>query len=179
MEPPIKLSCANCGKKFDKIAKEYRRQLKKGNTRFFCSLNCSAIKNNEENPRPGNLKNLRPSKKDEYTPFRWFVLRARYRDGKKHYGCDITAEYIKDLWEKQKGICPITGWNLILPDGTDKAWKNASPANASLDRIDNTKGYIQGNVRFVAVMANLARQIFTDEQLIDFCQSVVSAHPNN
>lgn len=51
-------------------------------------------------------------------------------------------------------------------------------SNASLDRIDNSKGYLKGNVRFVSMMANLARSTFSDNELIRFCKSVaVYQHP--
>lgn len=56
------------------------------------------------------------------------------------------------------------------------SWSVPSPWNASLDRIDNAKGYIQGNVRFITVMANLARSTFTDEQVLEFCHAVVQNH---
>lgn len=172
----IKLICATCSKEFDKNLREYKRQIKKENTRFFCSLSCVCIKRNEENPSIGNVEHFhgKTKKKDQYTPFRWYVLRGQYRDRKKKYGCDITIEYLKQLWEDQMGICPFTGWTLILPQGTDKAWHISSPHNASLDRIDNSKGYMQDNVRFISVMANLARQDFTDEQLVDFCKAVAN-----
>lgn len=173
MEPAIKISCANCNKDFDKVAREYRRQIKNGNTRFFCSSSCAAIKNNSEIERKGNPQFLiANNRKDEYTPFRWFVLRAQYRDRKKKYGCDLTVEYLKQLWEEQNGICPLTGWHLVLPKNTSKAWEIHSPDNASVDRIDCSKGYMEGNVRFIAFMANIARATFSDEQLIDFCRSV-------
>lgn len=63
---------------------------------------------------------------------------------------------------------------MILPLGTAIGWMEQDPSNASLDRIDNSKGYIEGNVRFVALMANLARQSFTDEQMIAFCKAVAT-----
>ena len=44
---------------------------------------------------------------------------------------------------------------------------------ASIDRIDNDLGYIEGNVRFVSVMYNYARNNFTDEQVLQFAQAVV------
>ncbi len=169
----ITLECANCGKPFEKLTKEYNRQIKQGKTRFFCDLSCVCFKRNEENPPPGNIANLTGRKKDEYTPFRWFVLRAEYRDKRKKNGCNLSTEYLKNLWEEQKGVCPLTGWQLKLPAGTDIAWIEPSPSNASLDRIDNSKGYVEGNVRFIAYMANIARQSFSDEQLIDFCKAVV------
>lgn len=168
----LTIQCANCNKNFDKLINEYNRQIKKGATRFFCGLSCNAIKRNEEHPSPGNVHLLRAdNRKDEYTPFRWFIRRAEYRHKKKGYGCDLTLEYLKKLWEKQNGICPFTGWKLILPKNSEE-FENKNIANASIDRIDNYIGYMQGNVRFVSIMANLARQSFADQQVINFCKAV-------
>lgn len=141
---------------------------------FFCTGSCAAIKINSEITRTGNPQFLiADNHRDDYTPFRWFVLRGKDRDKRKNYGCNITVEYLKELWDKQKGICPLSGWNLKLPINASK-WLEKSPANASLDRIDNSIRYMKGNVRFVAVMANLARQDFTDDQVIEFCKAVAN-----
>ena len=45
-----------------------------------------------------------------------------------------------------------------------------SPFMPSLDRIDGRLGYIKTNVRVVWVIENLARNRFTEEQLIEFCK---------
>jgi hypothetical protein len=111
-------------------------------------------------------------KRDEYTSFRWFLLRSEYRDRHKKCGCDLDIIYLKELWEEQKGICPLTGWELILPNDTKKAFNTSDPRNASLDRIDPSKGYVRGNVRYICYMANIAKHKFTDEQLIEFCRAV-------
>ena len=173
MRKTITLNCAECRKEVVKELREYKRRIKAGKTDFFCDLSCARKKDNRMNPRPGNPANLQANnRKDEYTPFRWYVLRGEYRDRNKGYGCDLNVIYLKKLWEEQNGICPITGWNLILPKDTAKAWDINNPSNASLDRIDNSKGYMQGNVRYIAFMANIARSSFTDEQLIEFCKAV-------
>lgn len=175
-EKTIEIICTTCKKPFHKILKEYNRQIKKGNSRFFCNLKCTAITRNKENPQPGNIKNLvADNRRDDYTQFRWFVNRGKYRSKTKgRYGCDITVEYLKDLWDKQNGVCPITGWNLILPKDSSYPWEEKNPANASLDRIDNSIGYVQGNVRFIAVIANLARQDYSDGQVVKFCLAVIN-----
>lgn len=171
----VKLICAYCSNEFNKIIKEYKRQIKNGKTKFYCGHSCVCKKRNAEHPTKGNPQYLvADNRLDKHTPFRWYVLRAQFRDRKKNYGCDLTVEYLKQLWEGQNGICPLTGWNLILPQNTGKAWEKASPNNASIDRIDNSKGYLQGNVRFISLMANLVRQSFSDEQLINFCKSVTN-----
>jgi len=140
------------------------------------------LKLNEENPPKGNLKNLIPNQFDEFSPFRWFIrttkqrTKSKNRSNEKFQEFNLSLEYLKDLWKKQSGICPLTGCNLILPKGTgnEVAWENKSPYNASLDRIDNSIGYLEGNVRFISVMANYARNTFSDDQLIEFCQQVSS-----
>lgn len=170
----INVKCATCDCNFLILLKEHKRQVKRGRSEFFCTRTCAAIKNNKDNPRLGNPDNLKPyNKTDEYTKFRYFVNRCNYRGKRKRkFGCDLTVEFLKKLWEDQGGICLFTGWELILPQNSLYPWKEKNPANASLDRIDNSIGYMQGNVRFISYMANIGRQSFTDEQLIDFCKAV-------
>lgn len=45
-----------------------------------------------------------------------------------------------------------------------------SPFRPSLDRIDNAKSYSIGNVRVCWLIENLARNVFTDAQVIEFCK---------
>jgi len=170
----IKLQCHYCKNYFDKDLREYNRQIKANKNRFYCNLSCVSSQRNIDFPSKGYPQFLIPNnKRDEYTPFRYYVLKGNYRNKTKNYGCNITVEYLKNLWDSQNGICPFTGWNLILPNNTKNMWDKPNPANASLDRIDNSKGYVEGNVRFIAVIANYARNNFTDDQLIDFCRSVI------
>lgn len=174
----IDLTCARCEKRFQKETKEFTRQTKKGKTKFFCSLSCFCFARNEIHPPKGNIQNLvSNNRKDEYTPYRWFVLRAEHRAKNKNRDCNITVEFLKELWGKQKGICPLSGWELNLPKDTRIGWKTSDPKNASLDRVDSSKGYVEGNVRFIAVMANFCKQVFTDEDVINFCKAVTRNHP--
>lgn len=171
------LSCANpaCGRPFDKAKNEYNRRKRLGQEEFYCTQSCQVIVSNQLSPRQGDASRLNAgNRRDERTPFRWFVLRARQRAAKKG-PTNLTPSFLKELWEKQGGICSFTGWVLLLPDSTN-GWKaGPHPKNASLDRIDNSRGYVQGNVRFVSVMANTARGQFSDEELRQFCRAVTGA----
>jgi hypothetical protein len=169
-EPPIRLRCANCKSPFNKLRREHRRLEARGQKLFYCTQSCAARMNNRLVPR-GNLANLLKGKHDdELSPFRWFICRARYRT--KKGPTDLTAAYLARLYIAQSGTCPLTGWRLVLPRNCGGWPDGLTPASASLDRIRNAEGYVQGNVRFVAVMANLARYTFSDSQLLDFCSAV-------
>lgn len=176
MGAKITIQCDYCGSSVEKSAREVRRQKKAGQQVFFCSRAHSASYWNSRCERgplsPQALEHQRKicgNLRDSLTPFRWFLARVRSRPGES----DLTLDSLRLLWERQSGICPFTGWPLILPVSTE-GWTKSSPYNASLDRIDCSKRYVVGNVRFVAVIANYARNVWQDEVLIDFCRAVAA-----
>lgn len=180
MGATVSLVCTQCGVTFDKGASEVRRQKKRGREHFFCSRSCAACFGNKTVPRPRSTTHLDPGNlRDEFTPFRWFMARVRYRQGNKSRETSrpktkttLTLQHLLDLWVKQDGICPLTGWKMVLPENTSGWADSTQPKNASLDRIDCSKGYDPGNLRFVCLMANHARNKFTDEQVFAFCHAV-------
>lgn len=78
---------------------------------------------------------------------------------------DIDKSYLVELWHKQQGLCAISKIKMEVCSGT-RSQKN--PKRASLDRIDNSKGYIKGNVRFVCHWVNNAKSTWTDEVFKEF-----------
>jgi hypothetical protein len=114
------------------------------------------------------------NRQDAFSPFRYFMRKARNR---KHE-TDLDLPYLKALWETQGGRCALSGIEMVLPRNT-LAWEKQTddPWKPSLDRIDSSKGYTMGNVRYVTVMANLAKSRFSDEQLRRFCQAVAANSP--
>ena len=175
MANKIEVKCGNCGKTFSRRKAEYNRSERLGK-RHFCGRTCAAINRNKEYPKErlrkeSRIKEHSGNMRDEYTPFRYFikVINIKNRSNKKG---NVNLEYIKELWENQKGICPLTGWELDLPYSV-MGWKTLQKRRrASIDRIDNSKGYIKGNVRFVSYMANIARNNMSDEDVIEFCRAV-------
>lgn len=69
------------------------------------------------------------------------------------------------MFEKQNHICAITG-DII-----------SSIDEASLDRIDSSKGYTEDNVQWVTIQANLSKHTMTMEELKLFCRKVLN-HAN-
>lgn len=171
MKKTINIKCSHCGIESLKNAKEIERQQRNGRTNFYCSRSCAGKASCEhlKSYKPFPVWTIKRNKKDILSPFKPFVRRARRREieNSKNYTVNITPQYLKDLWEKQDGKCLITGIALTLK-------LNHSPYQASLDRIDNTKGYIEGNVRFVALIYNYAKNTFSDSDVIDFCNHVAN-----
>ena len=77
----------------------------------------------------------------------------------------VSLEYLSNLYESQNHICAITGRHINSID------------EASLDRIDSSKGYIEGNVQWTTYQANVSKHIMTMEELYQFCKDVLN-HAN-
>ena len=161
--------CVGCSGTFNKPISEVKRQAK-----HFCTRSCQA---KNANNGKGNLNNLvTGSKQDEFSPFRYYLWKTRSRHVKKGFEpTDLTLEYLRDLWVEQQGKCCLTGWSLRLPVSlTEWEETRVTKETASLDRIRPHEPYMKGNVRFIAHMANMAKHVYTDEEVISFCQAVTN-----
>ena len=81
---------------------------------------------------------------------------------------NITIEEIWGLFLKQNRKCILSG--RILHFGTTLN----NNTTASLDRIDNTKGYCLDNVQWVHKDINRMKWIFGNKQFLDLCREVVN-----
>jgi hypothetical protein len=83
----------------------------------------------------------------------------------------ITKEYIMQLLEDQQGRCALSGIDIEVPKITSLNGFAVAPT-ASLDRIDNTKGYTPGNVQWVHKDLNMMKRSYTQERFIELCKLV-------
>jgi hypothetical protein len=80
----------------------------------------------------------------------------------------ITIEYIKLLWEKQEGKCYWLNIPMSLKMSEDGI---TNLDKVSIDRLDNKKTYIQGNVVLCTNFANRGRGNADIKTMIEFLKS--------
>ena len=87
---------------------------------------------------------------------------------------DISRAYLQELYNEQNGKCGLTGRDMVM---TRKDTRSEERINTcSVDRIDNSKGYIKGNIRLITLQANSAKWTGSDEDLLSFCRDVIRTH---
>ena len=87
---------------------------------------------------------------------------------KKTHEFNIVKEDLHKIYNKQKGICKYSGIEMKhLKDGTGYHLDNIS-----IDRIDNTKGYVKGNIALVCLAVNMMKYTLELDELIDWCKKI-------
>ena len=97
------------------------------------------------------------------------VMVYRYRSGaaKRGFAFGVDAEYLWDLFQRQGGLCALSGLALRL----------GKRPTASLDRIDSALGYVSGNVQWVHKDLNRMKQALPQGTFIWWCQQVARHRP--
>lgn len=85
---------------------------------------------------------------------------------------EIDIKYAWDLFILQNKLCALTNIPLIIASKNRKTTKNRVETTASLDRIDNTKGYIKDNVQWVHKDINWMKGTFEQQYFISLCKLV-------
>lgn len=84
------------------------------------------------------------------------LCEAKSRAKTKGIEFSITEEDVK--WND---VCPVLGIPITYQRGKGRGGDDCSP---SLDRIDNTKGYVQGNVRIISNRTNKLKNTMTRQE---------------
>ena len=108
----------------------------------------------------GHIRAVRKSVEDQ------ILYRAKFNA--KNRNCDFNLTY-DDIFVPK--LCPY----LNIPIETDFL-KNNKDNYCSIDRIDNSKGYVKGNVQVISTLANTMKNKATKEQLITFSVNVLKMY---
>lgn len=80
---------------------------------------------------------------------------------------DVSKDYIFNLLEQQNHKCVYTGRHIFLPQETQKGLYTAS-----LDRIDNNLGYIEGNLQWIHKDINRLKWKWSEEELLNMVKDI-------
>lgn len=166
-----KCTCFNCGIEFEKPNSEINRN-KKLLRPNFCSRTCVG-KHNAKNflnvKERYNISIHSGNRRDTFSKFRYHLRNIQNRTKI----VEVTLDDLKEQWDNQKGICPFT--KLQLEISSYSRIKKNPIFSASLDRIDNKKGYVKGNIRWISRAINWMKNEMDDtmvNELIDILKKI-------
>jgi hypothetical protein len=143
--------CSVCG------VKKPLADFKKGTN--YSRGTCRACRNDQRNRRIAS------------NPATYLYSRlGRQNRSKNKPEVSIDKKYIEKMWEEQSGKCDVTGVHMTYQP---RDLKRTTGLNASIDRIDPSKGYCKGNVRIVCHMVNVMRNSGDDSDLLWWCKMIV------
>lgn len=99
-------------------------------------------------------------------PAKYVLSQAIQRAKRTGLGHTISLNEVEILLEPM--TCALTGWSLKWD------WDHKlDPLAPSLDRIDNARGYVPGNVRVTCWLVNKMRGNLSDEELLDVAAALL------
>lgn len=149
--------------------------------RAYCRCKCECGKITEvrtDSIKIGTVKGCRSCSrakilhKEIYSSFWNRIIKCAVERGIEF---NITVEYAWKLFEKQNRKCALTG--VIIYFGLVGNGKGIYEQTASLDRIDSTKGYIEGNIQWVHKRVNIIKQDQNQDDFIDMCVLISQNFP--
>jgi hypothetical protein len=126
-------------------------------------------KHREENKEKYREYSRATRLKAETDPVRFVDLMFRGmldRSRKKNREMTVDREYLLKLLEKSKGKCALSGLPMTM--------KVYDPYRASPDRKDSRKGYVKGNIHFVAACVNIAKSDLNTKDFVKMCKAVAA-----
>lgn len=97
----------------------------------------------------------------------WYRINSEAQGRKIDFS--LTIEEAWDQFEKQNGICSLSGLKLKFPEKSKEKSKTAS-----LDRIDSSKGYTKDNIQWVHKDINWMKNRFDQNYFIEMCKRIAN-----
>ena len=97
-------------------------------------------------------------------PISWFNEKARHA-ANRNKEFSITIEYLWKIYIKQNRRCALSGVPLDFNASSESS-------TVSIDRIDNKKGYVVGNIQLLDCRVNMMKYTYSQKDFINICQQV-------
>lgn len=166
------------GEKFNRLTfiEEYVKKNKK--KIWLCECECGNIKTYDYyNIITGSVKSCGCYHKDHVKEYNWtglgIIPGSYWKSLKKgainrNIEFNITLEYILKLFNEQNGLCKLSNLKITFKSRI----KKNDFFDASLDRIDSNKGYIEGNVQWIVKEINYMKNKINENKFIDLCKKI-------
>jgi len=139
---------------------------------IYCSLKCSGRASSRQysanNPKKSR-KGWREYSRSPKGIATQLIGNARRRAKSGDLPMTITHDWV--LGRLKAWRCELTGLEFQMES---RGPNRANPFAPSLDRIEPSKGYVEGNVRLVCYAVNMARSDWGDEVLLIVARALVS-----
>jgi hypothetical protein len=101
----------------------------------------------------------------------YFFKESRKGAARRDIPFQLTEDEFRSIWKKQKGKCALSGIDLTLEHGSITT---PNPTRMSIDRIDSEYGYTASNVQLITWQLNSAKNVWSNQQLIEVCKLVAA-----
>ena len=157
-----------------KILRKYTIRRKNGKTQIRCVTKCPLCNKLIDRPKDSLIKNdscfcIHSKNTGEITGTKWNII--KFSAKRREIEFNITPEYAWEIYQRQNGKCALSGITLIF--AKNKKEVIAGIENASLDRIDSTKGYIEGNIQWLDKNVNYMKYNLSQQDFINICKLVL------
>lgn len=135
---------------------------RKGRRKIYCSHSCGIKYHNSKKTADENRDQVAQYFQDN--PEKRFLSATKSSAKKRGLIFDLTEKWFRERLEK--GVCEVTGLPIKPKPYQQGKIGDRGFYSPSIDRIDNNIGYIESNCRMVCWGYNLAKNKFTDRDLI-------------
>jgi hypothetical protein len=105
-------------------------------------------------------------------------LHIKYGALRRNIEFSISPKYLWELYKTQNGLCALTGLPIVLEAKLKQQNVNWDVITASVDRIDSTLGYVNGNVWWVHKEINRLKNNYSLEELLYWSKLLLAKHGN-
>ena len=103
---------------------------------------------------------------------RTFFNRIKQTAIKREIPFEVSIRYLGELYNNQNGKCAISGKKITMP--LSQKEMRLFSYTSSLDRIDSSKDYVEGNVQWVHKTVNVMKNASSQSDFIQWCREIAN-----
>ena len=157
-----KLKCLICGRSLDPSEFSYHQSYAIRNHKDGRCNKCKLEQNKASRKKYDSNKKL-----ERITQYR--ISAAQERSKRKGIPCDITKDFIIELWNKQNGLCAISKIPMTYEIDEGRVY-----TNLSIDQIVQGKGYTKDNVQLVCMAVNQLKSDWDMDTVLYICKMIIN-----